>query len=232
MAARARHAAPLLCRRESEVRRAHVGRHDDWRLPSRIELISILDVTRIQPSIDVSAFPATPNDWFWTSSPSAQDPQSAWYVYFYFGYPKTDFVTNQFSVRCVRTEVSHPAPATHYQIATETVSDLATGLTWQRAVSDGVFTFDAARDYCGRLTLADKPGWRVPSMAELLTLIDERATAAPLIDQAAFPNTPSEAFWSSSEFGNSPGMGWQVYFDAGNALYGLPTKLFRARCVR
>jgi hypothetical protein len=207
-----------------------LGGYDDWRLPSRIELVSILDSRRTQPAIDVSAFPGTPNDWFWTSSLSPGDAASAWYVYFYFGYPKTDLVSNQFSVRCVRTP-NHAALATHYDVLPDTVRDLGTGLTWQRAVPDQMFDFDAAHTYCAGLSLAGKTAWRVPSLTELLTLIDERASAPPMIDGSAFPNTPSEAFWSSSYFGGAPGMSWQVYFDHGNGLYGLPDAAFRVRCV-
>ena len=202
----------------------------DWRLPSRIELVSILDVTRTQPAINVTAFPNTPSDWFWTSSVAADNAQAAWYVYFYFGYPKTDLMSNQFSVRCVRTAMSKPAPATRYDTQADSVRDLGTGLTWQRAVSDQRFAFDAARAYCSKLGLGGK-NWRVPSLAELLTLIDEHAALPPMIDQAAFPNTPSEAFWSSSYFGGSAGMAWQVYFDHGNGLYGLQNVEFRVRCV-
>jgi len=206
--------------------------HDDWRLPSRIELVSLLDVGRIQPAIDPVVFPGTPNDWFWTSSVAAGDAQSAWYVYFYFGYPKTDIVSNQFSWRCVRTATAHAAPSSHYDVQPDTVRDLGTGLVWQRSAPDRTFTFDDARSYCDQLILAGQPGWRLPSMTELLTLIDERATTAPLIDATAFPHTPSEAFWTSSEFGGVSGMAWQVYFDHGNGLYGLASAQFRARCVR
>jgi hypothetical protein len=149
------------------------------------------------------------------------DPQAAWYVYFYFGYPKTDLVSNQFSVRCVRAATQKKtALLAHYDVQTDTVRDLGTGLTWARAAPDHALAFDAARAYCSKLSLAGK-AWRVPSMRELLTLIDERAREPPLIDRSAFPNTPSEAFWSSSLFGGSVGMAWQVYFDRGHALYGL-----------
>jgi hypothetical protein len=206
--------------------------YEDWRLPSRIELVSILDVTRVEPAIDVTAFPQTPNDWFWTSSIAADDPQAAWYVYFYFGYPKTDIATNQFSSRCVRTAVPHPAPVKRYDTQTDTVRDIGTGLTWQRVVPAKTLVLDAARAYCADLPLAGDKGWRVPSMVELLTLIDEQAASGPMIDRAAFPNTPSDAFWTSTDFGGTPGMAWQVYFDHGNGLYGLPNAMFHVRCVR
>jgi Protein of unknown function (DUF1566) len=69
-------------------------------------------------------------------------------------------------------------------------------------------------------------------MVELLTLIDEQAASGPMIDRAAFPNTPSDAFWTSSDFGGTAGMAWQVYFDHGNGLYGLPGAMLHVRCVR
>ena len=207
--------------------------YDDWRLPSRIELVSILDLARVQPAIDPVAFPQTPNDWFWTSSPAAEaDPESAWYVYFYFGYPKTDLTSNEFSWRCVRTAEAHPSVSPHYDVRSDSVQDLGTGLVWQRSVPDRTFNFDYARTYCGQLSLAGQPGWRLPSMTELLTLIDERAATAPMIDRTAFPNTPAEAFWTSSEFGGASGMAWQIYFDRGHGLYGLVSVQLRARCVR
>lgn len=205
--------------------------YDDWRLPSRIELVSILDLTRVQPAIDPIAFPQTPSDWFWSASAAAGDAQSAWYVYFYFGYPKTDLVSNQFAARCVRTAEPHPPPSVRYDVQPETVRDLGTGLVWQRSTPDRTFDFDGARAYCAALTVAGQQGWRLPSMTELLTLIDEGAAVAPLIDTTAFPNTPGEAFWTSSAFGGATGMAWQVYFDRGNGLYGLSSAQFRVRCV-
>jgi Protein of unknown function (DUF1566) len=204
--------------------------YDDWRLPSRIELVSILDTRRTQPSIDVDVFPETASDWFWTSSLSADNPRAVWYVYFYLGYPKTDDITNQFSVRCVRETASRRPPAIHYDIEADTVRDRATGLTWQRAVPADAFAYGGAAAYCGQLPLAGRT-WRVPSVQELLTLIDERSPAAPMIDAKAFPKTPSEPFWTSSAFSGDPGMAWQVYFDHGWVLYNLPNTPFRVRCV-
>lgn len=48
-----------------------------WRLPTYIELLSLVDDTRLQPSINTTAFPNTPyaNQPFWTSTPH---PPSCW----------------------------------------------------------------------------------------------------------------------------------------------------------
>jgi hypothetical protein len=204
---------------------------NDWRVPSRIELVSILDATRIQPSINASIFPNTANDGFWTASVAADNPAGAWYVYFYFGYPKTDDRGNKFSVRCVRTAVPHTVPSPRYEIQPSMVRDVATGLNWQRAATGAPMMFDGAAAYCTALNLDGKTGFRLPTLVELLTLIDERAKA-PMVDATAFPSTPKEPFWSSSLFGNVPGMAWYVSFDNGSALYGLPNQPSRVRCVR
>ena len=56
--------------------------HSDWRLPNRKELRSIVDNHLASPSIDTTAFPATPSYGFWSSSSFAWLQIGAWLVYF------------------------------------------------------------------------------------------------------------------------------------------------------
>jgi len=204
--------------------------YSDWRLPSRIELVTLLDTTHTQPSIDTDAFPATPTDWFWTSSRAADDPNSAWYVYFYFGYPKTDDMGNTFSFRCVRTARQPPAVEPRYETQAHDVRDVATGLRWERAPTTQTMSFEGARTYCDGLNLDGHAHWRVPTLAELLTLVDERAPA-PMIDRTAFPGAPADAVWTSSTFANGAELAWYVRFDRGSGLYGRLIEPFHVRCV-
>jgi hypothetical protein len=76
--------------------------HGDWRLPSMIELASIVDYGRENPSIDPTCFPSTPASWFWSSSLFAGSSSSAWSVYFSSGGVSDNVVSNTLSVRCVR----------------------------------------------------------------------------------------------------------------------------------
>jgi hypothetical protein len=76
--------------------------HGDWRLPSVIELVSIVDVGQSNLSINGIYFPNTPSTWFWSSSPVAGSPSGAWYVNFYGGRTSNVDVSNALYVRCVR----------------------------------------------------------------------------------------------------------------------------------
>ncbi len=76
--------------------------HCDWRLPSRFELVSILDYANDLPSIDTTAFPNTPVVWFWSSSAYAGSALHAWSVGFDGGSVTDDYKDLHFHVRCVR----------------------------------------------------------------------------------------------------------------------------------
>lgn len=56
-----------------------------WRLPNVKELASIVDDTRSNPAIDPNAFPDTPTENFWSTTPQVGFPQLAWLVRFYDG---------------------------------------------------------------------------------------------------------------------------------------------------
>jgi hypothetical protein len=79
-----------------------LGGLSGWRLPAVMELRTIVDYTRVSPAIDQRAFPSTPSEWYWTSSPSAGSSGYAWYVYFDSGYSLCNGVGNYYRVRCVR----------------------------------------------------------------------------------------------------------------------------------
>jgi hypothetical protein len=55
-----------------------------------------------RPTIRSGAFPATPSDRYWTSSPSVGNSLNAWSVNFYYGYVSNDNRNNDLQVRLVR----------------------------------------------------------------------------------------------------------------------------------
>ena len=78
--------------------------HSDWRLPRRIELVSIVDTSRTYPSADSRFhFLPTSTDLFWSSSPDALSSTYAWYVEFGYGHTRNDIgASTPGNVRCVR----------------------------------------------------------------------------------------------------------------------------------
>lgn len=147
------------------------------------------------------------------------------------------------------------APASRYTFPTAgTVYDTRTKLTWQRDLPDvypncsGTYaenygtpgqacTWDAANAYCVTLAL-DGGGWRLPTHAELLTLVDPQ-NWNPAIDASAFPNTMQtsagvrDRFWTSTPFAQFSGYMWGVEFTYGYSE-GYPATGIAsgARCVR
>ncbi|HKU41568.1 MAG TPA: DUF1566 domain-containing protein [Polyangiales bacterium] len=75
---------------------------DDWRLPTKIELESIVDATRKNPAID-AAFSTPPSAaGFWTASSYAGATGYAWHVDFSDGLSDYFDIRAPLQVRCVR----------------------------------------------------------------------------------------------------------------------------------
>jgi hypothetical protein len=123
------------------------------------------------------------------------------------------------------------APAGRYTITNETVYDTKTKLTWQLKVPSTMYAWDAAKTYCSGLSLEGTGGWRLPTVKELQTIVDESRTD-PSIDPTAFPATPTYYFWSSSPLAGSSNSAWYIWFYRGEASYFVVDNGIYVRCVR
>jgi hypothetical protein len=74
----------------------------DWRLPTRKELLSIVDNGRFNPAVDTGHFPNTPASNYWSSSTYADQPSAAWQVNFRYGEVNPDDKGQGAHVRLVR----------------------------------------------------------------------------------------------------------------------------------
>ena len=76
---------------------------EGWRLPTRTELLTLVNDTTHEPAIDTNAFPDTESSYYWTSTPATWSASSvAWLVSFGLGSASTHFHNAKAFVRAVR----------------------------------------------------------------------------------------------------------------------------------
>lgn len=126
--------------------------------------------------------------------------------------------------------VATAKPSTIYQDNGDgTVTDTRTELIWQKCSlgqSGADCSGGSAQTYnwAGALKAAQQANadellghkdWRLPSIAELGTLIEE-SCYSPAINESVFPNTKSAEYWSASPHAdNGSNNAWFVNFDLG-----------------
>jgi len=85
-----------------------VGGHDDWRLPDRYELQSLVDYSSEYTCLDQTFFPWVLLSWYWTSTTYTLYSRFAWIVYFGNGIVYYNDKSYSFYVRAVRAGQSGP----------------------------------------------------------------------------------------------------------------------------
>lgn len=191
--------------------------NDDWRLPARVELATILDATRT-PTLETEVFGPALADYVWTASVPAPDRAYA----IYFGQGETILATASLAgghVRCVRGERSAAEP---WRIEGDWLVDPNTRLAWS-LVLEAPAPLEAARATC-----AARDG-RVPTLYELHALVDEGR-----MDPASDPRLEEAGalVWSDTERDLGEILAWVMDFREGTSdLRGVGESV-AARCVR
>jgi hypothetical protein len=157
-----------------------LGGFSDWRVPSRIELVSFLDFDS-SPASNATVLPPVEGFYvsssqhnmgtvnaavgeIWTGTTANPDPG-----FDYANVPPMSQLQGPDAVRCVRGQVTAEGP--HYTIANGVVQDNWTGLSWIQAPS-ALMEPGSVASYCTSQTFAGG-GWREPSAPELATLFGD-----------------------------------------------------------
>lgn len=119
----------------------------------------------------------------------------------------------------------------NFDVGTETITDKATGLVWQKNDISGAVNWQDAIKYCQDLELAGRSDWRLPNAKELQSIVDysrsPETTNSAAIDPAfgtqiitnEAGKTDWPYFWTSTTHMSNDGSGANaVYISFGRAL--------------
>ncbi len=178
----------------------------DWRLPRIDELMTIVNYNNKAPAINPNAFPSTNfSVFYWSATTVASNSGGAWGVIFEYGDKENNFSKeNEGFVRCVRRPFIRQSAFVNN--GDGTVTDMATGLMWQRKDDNALRAWSDAGSYCQGLNLGNKQDWRLPNIKELQTIIETKINEPdPAIDVIAFPGTEDSRYWSATIFAGYSG---------------------------
>jgi len=213
-----------------------VAGYHDWRVPSRIELVSIMDFDT-DPAQDVSVF-GDANVFYLSSSVHAVNGADSTVGAIWVGDGTTDSaggdvtyegvaalplqdagqIQGPVAVRCVRGQGSATGP--HYTVSGGEVLDNWTGLTWIQSPSTSSMLPSTVSSYCASQTL-DGGGWRAPSVNELETLWgDYSSPDAVMVDPNIFQATSGLTIGTSQSYQSDNASGPVEWLYVVNALTG------------
>ena len=114
----------------------------------------------------------------------------------------------------------------------EAVLDRETGLVWERQHPESTMDWDSAIRDCHDRNPGDRTGWRLPSVSELLSLLDSQ-TADGLPDGHPFAvGGTTDTFWSSTRNTASAGRSMRVDLSDASVVDDLVDTPHRVWCVR
>ena len=81
--------------------------HNDWHLPSRDEMQTLVDLTSANEKVKINKqyFPQTMPSWYWTSSDENNKDDFAWYILFRNGIALSDLKERPKHIRLVRNNI-------------------------------------------------------------------------------------------------------------------------------
>lgn len=188
------------------LNKTHFGGYTDWRLPTIIELSSLVNAGG--EYINTNFFLNLANDIYWSSSTGANDTNRAWGLWY-----EKDWLSPKIGrphhMRAVRGGQSQ---ANYVDNGDGTLTDTNTGLVWQQGTAPQR-NWKEALLYCENLSFAGHSDWRLPNLNELKSLVDYTLTGnGPCIDTTFFPNSEAYVYWSSTSIAAEPTCGFAVAF--------------------
>jgi len=155
----------------NKLNNENFGGFNDWRLPSILELNSIIDYGRLNPSINKLFFPMMMSSTYWSSTITNDNPEKIWCLIFGNGHIFKNTIDNKCFTIAVRGMSKQVKKIIDNNDGTITDSD--TGLMWQKTNNESL-EWENAISYCESLNLEGYNDWRMPNIKELISIINNK----------------------------------------------------------
>ncbi len=218
--------------------------HDDWRLPNRRELRSLVSHEDTRPALPPGhPFEQVFAGWYWTGTTAAGAPAHAWYVDLYGGRMFFGGKDQSFMVLPVRGSgngllartgqhrcydsggVERPCPGSGQD------GEYRCGRPWPeprlRRCAHGIEDRltglvwmppeglpAAPLSWAQALEVAGRGGWRLPNILELESLVDCQRARPGLVGDLAAPGL-AQGYWSATTSVYEPDWAWVLYPEHG-----------------
>ena len=209
-----------------------LGGKTDWRLPTRTELQSLTDYTKVLPALGTVALGAGLAGITWTISPSVGQSNQNWTVDSSNGNVNAQGTSTKALVRCVRTDAPQGTTQNRFVFGytNSIVSDALTGLVWQASAGGTYFNnWQEASDHCKNLTTAGG-AWRIPEISELLSVV-KLGSFGPALDKGFFDSAGVDYHFTNTFFATTVDK-WAVNLYFSPAAPRNATASGQVRCVR
>jgi len=116
----------------------------------------------------------------------------------------------------------------------EAVLDKETGLVWEQSPDTTTRTWTSAIAYCYNKIIGGRKGWRLPTVEELVSLVDPSRTnpALPSGYESYFSSVQSVYYWSSTTYAADTSDAWGVAFSIGYVGTHAKSNGYYVWCVR
>ena len=203
--------------------------YDDWRLPDRRALRSLISHQSRRPALPADhPFDNVFTHWYWSSTTVAAHPDHAWYVsmdggrMFYGGKDQAFMVwpvrgSGNGSMLKVAQDVNSDSTGPRFESLSSGIHDRFTGLLWQSraTLTAGDLSWREALDAVERLNGRRRSRrWRLPNINELESLVDCSQFNPALPVAHPFSGVGS-IYWSSTTSLYEPDWAWALYLDDG-----------------
>jgi hypothetical protein len=220
----------------------------DWRLPDPGEFQTIVDYSKVDPAVDVTAFLGFngPFLYWWTISGYAGDSSLVWRFEFSTGTSMVGNKNGHWGATCVRGKAK---PTKHFMKAMPVegepvVTDGFTGLMWQgcpialygeqcdKGTISATDNWMDARDiYCQSQDWSGYTDWRLPNIKELMSTTDVRKIDPAIDTSILWVDDGDEAWSSTASKASGQSIAWYVDYYNGS-ISELNWYYRTIRCVR